>query len=1270
MAAPPELTSGCVRAQKTQRIRALVNVDELASSIKRNSLKEDVILEYVANFRAQFTQLYPSRRPLLLAPVNEAGVSKFCCTSLRPTMPAARELYDAAACAKFLATYVKYEPLEVPTELPAALPSPDFVLMSRRGDCLDCAVTLASLLLGNGFDAYVLLGTAPKWVTLKEEDKSGCDFSVPGDAVDASAHASPAALGLVPPPAPAAAQAKAAAAAGNRYKLPPPTSLDSAWLTSWGKEVAEAAAAAAAATSLDSDDEGAEAELTRLRRGYATVVEAAMPSAQGVDKDPLSGRRVHAWVLVRAREGGRGGRQVDRDSFYEPSTGARFAPSSSPYLEVEAAFNHKNYWVNMQATGVLPVQDTAVTGAEGGGPAAGLFGAGDALSSTFRAALKARGAQVRGSGGGIAVAATAATLEGKLGAAAAATSLRPDLLSPYMATMVAAKALAEAKGDPDLQLDFNFHAGAPRLEERTTGWVLGNPLPVAAPAPAPVAAAAVPAESKEGEGGDKAAEGGEGGEGDGGAPVGAAAEGGSGEARPTSAAAGAADTAPSSRTDAASAPPSRSGSRASSRGGPSSRSSSRIRGPRAASRGHVPGSLPSWRVVLSRQAAALQAQAAEELAASALSPPISALRWDLNDSTDWEYVMIPYERMDEEGGAPGEEEGGALPPPTPAAEDEGAAGEGEGAGEEGVPPSARPPLPPKDKYAGIEIERAGDHVLDMPGPWSPKLTLDRYVTGAPLGAAAGHAATALFFRSRLDTYDAYASPNGLVSRLTAYSDSRRAVVTAETSVFAHRKDGLFKAVLRPTAPLSQELHYARGRPGGLAMAIEVPGVRRAYYFYAGSRVDGLRRRVELLGVKCAEEYGPEGGRTWYRSVSFVPGAPRGASALPVPTTTSARDRAPSGPPLTAGSVKSTSAPAGPAGGYSVEVEHKVEAGVRKMAEKYRRDPAVHWSEDVAKVVFHLMDGTIVVTYHAPPGRLARVVRVYVRSTGVVRTQSNDVLEPPTVTPFDADNAFRRLLAVEKDCHAAMRASCRSAIEIRQLRSWEAGHPELERSSHTGALERARAGFPLEDERESKEGTYTVTAAPCHPLPHTRLHARPSQTTSRPNPTRCSRSSSPFGRRTRATRTRKRRGAQIGRHGRRTGSCWTGAARSSAGGSMRRGSGFCASSRPLRARGSTRRRRSLPSRRGWGRRPSRLRSWRAAWRVRRQQRRARLPPSKPSWRQTPAFYRSTRRPSTRRSWRRWRWRLQRRRAERRRAASEGDCVWCATRWSTDVHCSRR
>ncbi len=71
-----------------------IDPQDLPVSYRTNTEEEDLILEYVENFRRQFVQLYPERKQLLMCPRNECGVEKFICTTVRPTQLEYNELYD------------------------------------------------------------------------------------------------------------------------------------------------------------------------------------------------------------------------------------------------------------------------------------------------------------------------------------------------------------------------------------------------------------------------------------------------------------------------------------------------------------------------------------------------------------------------------------------------------------------------------------------------------------------------------------------------------------------------------------------------------------------------------------------------------------------------------------------------------------------------------------------------------------------------------------------------------------------------------------------------------------------------------------------------------------------------------------------------------------------------------------------------------------------------------------------------------------------------
>lgn len=76
-----------------------------------------------------------------------------------------------------MANYLEYEELPEPDKLPEVIPSPANVLDEwQTGDCFDFAIVLASLLIGVGYNAYVVYGTAPKEITTRDESDMVCPF--------------------------------------------------------------------------------------------------------------------------------------------------------------------------------------------------------------------------------------------------------------------------------------------------------------------------------------------------------------------------------------------------------------------------------------------------------------------------------------------------------------------------------------------------------------------------------------------------------------------------------------------------------------------------------------------------------------------------------------------------------------------------------------------------------------------------------------------------------------------------------------------------------------------------------------------------------------------------------------------------------------------------------------------------------------------------------------------------------------------------------------
>jgi hypothetical protein len=99
--------------------RDIEKFSHLPESYFTLSPKEKLLLLFAENFRRQFKELYPSRRPLVLAVENECQVQKFVSTTIRPTtLVEYPELIDDwQACANFVADHILYEPLEKATKI-------------------------------------------------------------------------------------------------------------------------------------------------------------------------------------------------------------------------------------------------------------------------------------------------------------------------------------------------------------------------------------------------------------------------------------------------------------------------------------------------------------------------------------------------------------------------------------------------------------------------------------------------------------------------------------------------------------------------------------------------------------------------------------------------------------------------------------------------------------------------------------------------------------------------------------------------------------------------------------------------------------------------------------------------------------------------------------------------------------------------------------------------------------------------------------------------
>ncbi|KAH9491420.1 Dynein regulatory complex subunit 7 [Bulinus truncatus] len=284
-----------------QKSIEIFDPDQFPISYKDNLPKELMVLQYAESFRRQYVHLYRDRKPLFLSPVNECNIEKFVCTTIRPCQLPFKELYTWDGAAEFVSDYLNFETLEPPFELPLQLISPATVLQRQKGNCFEYSTLLCSLLIGAGYDAYVVSGYANKDTCLADESREICPLLKKKEEL----------------------QEQEKKKQLKKYTVKPPKDLRSKFeLKMEARKENEIKA--------EADRKRAEAEQKQI--------ESEKPPP-----DPLYGLRIHSWVLVLS-----GKREVPEHFFIEPFTGLSHPVNSGAYLGIESIWNHLNYWVCMQ----------------------------------------------------------------------------------------------------------------------------------------------------------------------------------------------------------------------------------------------------------------------------------------------------------------------------------------------------------------------------------------------------------------------------------------------------------------------------------------------------------------------------------------------------------------------------------------------------------------------------------------------------------------------------------------------------------------------------------------------------------------------------------------------------------------------------------------------------------------------------------------------------------------------------------------------------------
>jgi hypothetical protein len=286
-----------------------------------NTSKEELVLEHVLEYKRNYKIMYDPDRKLLLAPKNECGIRKFICTTIRPTKMPFVELYNWDKCSKFIADFLEYEELAEPDKLPETIPSPANVLKWQAGDSFDFSIILASLLSGAGYDAFVVYGTAPKFITTKDESLMDCPFEtfMEANEEDDDPYFDPDEKNMV-----IEAQNKKPPEQAADFKVEQTPELYS---------------------KFDRKNEDMAYHEAQANQVKALKIDDDQPDLTPTDEFDQRKSRKHAWILIQ-----KGPREVPKSFFIEPTTGRRYEIDDSPYFQIECVFNHKNFFINQDTS--------------------------------------------------------------------------------------------------------------------------------------------------------------------------------------------------------------------------------------------------------------------------------------------------------------------------------------------------------------------------------------------------------------------------------------------------------------------------------------------------------------------------------------------------------------------------------------------------------------------------------------------------------------------------------------------------------------------------------------------------------------------------------------------------------------------------------------------------------------------------------------------------------------------------------------------------------
>ncbi|CAL7949593.1 unnamed protein product [Xylocopa violacea] len=196
---------------------------------------------------------------------------------------------------------------------PRQFRSPTWLQKFRKGNCFECATFLTSLLLAQGYNAFVISGYASREQTLCDLTRETCPYLPKPEK----------------PHQPKSEQPKI-----TKYQFKPVTEYKSLFLSELEEEKTKQL----------------EEKLLLAEKEQQKLIE----KLEQLPVDEYGGHRIHAWVAILPELGGLRDHEIPCPLFIEPATGVSYEATDDDtgqlYLDVESIWNDKNYWVNMQST--------------------------------------------------------------------------------------------------------------------------------------------------------------------------------------------------------------------------------------------------------------------------------------------------------------------------------------------------------------------------------------------------------------------------------------------------------------------------------------------------------------------------------------------------------------------------------------------------------------------------------------------------------------------------------------------------------------------------------------------------------------------------------------------------------------------------------------------------------------------------------------------------------------------------------------------------------